>query len=316
MTNETKRQLSDRQIQQLERREKIREDGLDFWAEREGWPINAPGKIYLLEAIEAEGKRLFGTHWTGREQVEQFYPILLDDADVASGGFEEIYAINLLGTYRPDLGRLPVIGASNDIYRNPLSSEEWTIAFSIFKDVVSPERNASGRRLRAAINSIHTRLIQGDLEAWSRSLRGFGEFRLIDQGSWTIDIVMARFLFGLFDPHEPSQDETLKSAPHRIKTSQLPEKLWPEFIFLDADKFFEKPDIHSAQAGLGGAKLKTRQDVENLEVEAKKIYCTMSEDGRVKRREFEARCLSNGIKSTISRSVFSQLNTARPGQRD
>lgn len=313
--NEEKRKLSDREIQQLEFREQIRGDGLDFWSDCNGWPISAPGKIYLLEAIEVEGKRLFGVHWTGREQAEQFIPVLLDGANVAAGGLEELYAIELLGTYCPDLGRSPVIETSDEIYRKPLSDEEWRVAFSIFNDVVSPERAASRRRLRAAVNSIHARLVQGDIQAWSRSLRGVGDFRLIDQESWTIDVVMARFLFGMIDPHEPSQDATLKIAPYKIKTSQISEELWPEFIFLDADHFSQILN-HEAISSDAAARPKTRQEVEDVEALAEKIYYAMlKEEGRVKRRDHEARCGLDGIKSTISRRVFSRLNNARPGQR-
>ncbi|MNE46529.1 hypothetical protein D3C87_1161430 [compost metagenome] len=241
---------------------------------------------------------------------------MLDGANVAAGGLEELYAIELLGTYRPDLGRSSVVETSDEIYRKPLSDEEWRVAFSIFNDVVSPERAVSRRRLRAAVNSIHARLVQGDMQAWSRSLRGVGDFRLIDQESWTIDVVMARFLFGLFDPHQPLDESMLMIGPHQIKASPLAEELWPEFIFLDADHFSQTSSPEVMPADRAVAKPKTRQEVENVEAAAEGIYHAMlKEEGRVTRRDHEARCGLDGIKSTISRRVFSRLNNARPGQR-
>lgn len=306
----------DRKLWELEVREQIRGDGVDFWSSRSGWPISAPGKIFLLEAIEAEGRAMFGARWAGTEQQEQFLPLLLEDANVAAGGLDELYALHLIGTYRPEMGRPPVGETGDYIYRHPLSDEEWGAAFSIFNEAIFPQRLAGLRRLRAVTNSILGRLVKGELNAWSRSLRGVGHFRAIDQESWTIDIVMARFLFGIFDPHNPLQDATLKEAPHRVKASGLPEELWPEFIFLDADQVSKPSSLPATQVDAELVKPKTRQDIESAEAEAEKIYYSMSENGRVRRRDFESRCQLEGIRSTISRNVFKRLNSARPGQRN
>jgi hypothetical protein len=172
----------------------------EFWINKNRWPNDPKGYVFLARALHEIGQARFGNDWAGTEWAVNVPPVLT--GDLPHQPDKRLLARILLEAHRPDieLGEI-ITGSKHTVSGAPLTAEQWAIARDLSNQQFQKVRPFLVRSAAVQAAFIKASEAQELITAY-RPTAG-GEMRPIPAPWWNTETNHNRFVMCQLNPHKP-----------------------------------------------------------------------------------------------------------------
>lgn len=182
-----------------------------FWMQKTPiWPEDRQGHTFLLNAVHAFGKKMFGSDWSGLEPIADHVPIgLVKEVSgiEARTSIESATLLQKVKAYQAlrklDETLVPTLSKEvfNGVVPFPLSSEQWERALDETASIDKKDQ-ASFRRFALVMKALARAMGDGTIRTVVRRIPG-GAYERLAPEIWNTEHYPSRFAFGQIDLKAP-----------------------------------------------------------------------------------------------------------------